>query len=242
MYILDAFDIPSKIGIINAPPQLNPWVELTVTCLFTIFSAIITIRAVQLSIENQEAQRKEDNEKTVLPMGKIEKLSIKNTKQEDDAVVSVISRCTKKYKTEKIPSFKYLRFRFKNVGIREMYNVSIQFINDDNFYESEKQKLAPIVYSNDTITIAIKIITQKPTIDKHTTIEKIGSNIAHPILPITFYIYYYDCYNNKYKQQFQVETIFEWFKIVDTNTSYKDFENPQLAGYKVLSAPKKEAN
>jgi len=234
--ILDITNTPTRIGFDTI--ELNPWTNLAITSIFVIFSAVITIRSVLLSMKNQENQRKEDNEKAVLPMGKIEKPSEQSSRREDDATVSVVSKYTKKGKTETIPTYKYIRFAFRNVGVREMYDVSIQFEENEHFAASERQAIAPIIYANDTVIIAIGPITKRPVTGNY-VVEVITAGNNKGIVPIDFYIYYSDCYKNKYKQLFQIDTIHDWMKIVDTGKLFMDFENPQLSGFRVLSAPEK---
>lgn len=237
--ILDIFDIPSKLGFLTKPVELNSWVSLAITSLFVIFSAVITIRSVILSIQNQETQRKEDNEKAVLPMGKIEKPSEQNIRREEDGLISVCSIYNKKGKTEKIDSYKYIKLNFKNVGVREMYNTKIKIVENEHFSSSDYQELSPIIYSNDAALIAFNIATKRPVIENNSTVEDIGGNIVKSIAPIIFDVYYTDCYGDSYKQRFQVEVTYRWFRIIETKKTYKDFENPELAGFKVVSAPEK---
>ena len=171
-------------------------------------------------------------------MGKIEKPSELSTRREDDATVLVVSKYTKRGKTEIIPTYKYIRFAFKNVGVREMYDVSIQFEENEHFATSERQVIAPIVYANDTVVIAVGPITKRPVTD-NVVVEVITAGNNKGIVLIDFYVYYSDCYKNKYRQLFQIDTIHDWMKIVDTGKLFMDFQNPQLSGFRVLSAPEK---
>ena len=233
--ILDIANIPSKFGISSI--ELNPWTNLAITSIFVIFSAVITIRSVLLSIKNQENQRKEDNEKAVLPMGKIDKPDNIKIRREEESITSVISRYDKAGKTEKIESFKPILFEFKNVGKREMYDISIQYQENDYFHESDIQSLAPVVYAGDSIIVSTEITTKRPIIERNSTVADIGGSIVKSVSPIIMNIYYLDCYKNKYRQQFQIETTYRWMKILESKKTFRDFENPELVGFKILSAP-----
>lgn len=237
LFILDYFNIPSNMGI-DILGELNPWTELVASGIFTLISAVVAVNTVVLTINEQKENRAEDNRKEALPLIKIDRVNEKVDSYDDDIRVTVSQKQNFKGKSKNNLTNRRIRFKFINVGRREMYNIRITFNDSDNFMASDQQEVAPILYKNDCVNVCVQMKEVAPIeIDSSTVMILPDVNSSTDML---ISVYYEDCYGNGYEQILSITIKYRLYVVEKNKKTYANFTNAKYVGSRIIAAPKME--
>lgn len=181
IYLLDASNTPSKIGIVDKGNSRD-WLEYTVVYFGTIMASFIgfigAIMAVSLTLEKQNEFRKEDSRKSVLPLAKVSKA---HPAYEEPYPFPSIIDVAKKDQTILL-----LPIAIENVGQREMYDIYIGGVCCGKERGNSYHSVLPILYKGDQYSECF--------------VSSI-KNSGEKAIDISLKIYFKDCYDNCYYQE-----------------------------------------
>lgn len=158
----DFNDIPPHFNIFVSQ-KVNPWTEVFVSLLSSFLAATATILAVLLTLDSQEKQRQEDNKKQALPILKIEKSKLAHGLL-NNFTLDVKSKPLRISEEEGYYGkfSKDISIQIENVGMREMYDLSLEVIDNTYFTSIKERKLTPILYKDDSFDMDLILYPHIP--------------------------------------------------------------------------------
>lgn len=236
--IVDGTDWLTTVGIrnfINQEPSV--WTDAFLGYFASALAATLGFISVLITIHHQEAARREDNRKNVLPL-----IAINKNNSTNKAIISHVVTNGDIAKVNLNPSNGAL-VELKNVGMREMYNVKITDIVCDLLENQfQETQIAPIIYKEHSVTIRLQpiIIKNFNEVQEFNPITKDMQVVLIPEIPVHFAanISYQDCYNNHYKQRVKIETSIEANLFENNEDASIVYDATSIKSVGILSAPK----
>ena len=235
-FILDQYDVMSKIGIIGEGDDPSEWSVVLLSYIGSVAAAAASYIAVLLSISRQERARQQDNMKAALPL-----LSPKTKTCTSGRAVQTMDL---KYDippnqgqgggrqvSAKTPSLNSLEI--KNSGMRELYELKIVGVKSD-FFETDFQplELAPVLYKDDAKILNIMFNARGEDIEEDGGPWRLRDNKSFARATIIFS--YEDCYKNPYTQEIGIACSYN----SEVRRSPREvFEGSIIQECEVISAP-----
>ncbi len=226
------FAILDFINITNYLPFTDryDWLAFIGAAIGGIIGGLFTYIGVKITIEDNKRIHELENQKNVLPLIKLENIEY-DYKYKYISFDFLYTEESKKRKAKDIVDTEHISFMIKNVGERELYDLHLADFNSTYFFtECDSFELEPIIYKNDGIGINFNLY-EKGKYDNDNLPYDLNDTI---ISPITFNVYFKDCYNNWYYQTVQINL----FHQIIPGKGLKDKAlNASIKDFKVLSSP-----
>lgn len=192
--------ISSPIGIIE-PRYNSDWLQWMSGIIGGIIGGVTTFIGIKMTISNERELIEFENKKKALPMIELSEGENSYTNKYIQVDFCFTNESNERER-KNIVDTENITIRFRNVGLRELYDFHICDIESE-YYKSEyvSHQINPILYQDGFIDISFNIY-EKGIYDSDETMTD-----ETLISPISFKCYYLDCYDNWYFQKFSVSVL-----------------------------------